>query len=54
MTLTYYDSLNNVLGPLPLSAADIALVRTVGVTITSADRGSQPLTLTTRVLLRNM
>lgn len=54
MRLTYFDTANLPVTPLPLSAADAARVHSIGLTITSVDRDSQPLTLTTRVTLRNL
>ncbi|HTO89888.1 MAG TPA: prepilin-type N-terminal cleavage/methylation domain-containing protein [Candidatus Sulfotelmatobacter sp.] len=54
MSFSYYDSSNNLLGPYPLSAANCALVHSIGVTITCEDKDSHPLTLTTRIGLRNM
>jgi type IV pilus assembly protein PilW len=54
MTLSYFDTSNLAVTPLPLSATDAARVHSIGLTITSLDRDSQPLTLTTRVTLRNL
>jgi prepilin-type N-terminal cleavage/methylation domain-containing protein len=54
MSLSYFDAANLPVTPLPLSAVDAARVRSVGMTITSLDRDSQPLTLTTRITLRNL
>jgi type IV pilus assembly protein PilW len=54
MGLTYFDDANQPLGPLPLSAGNAARVRAVGVTITSEDRDSRAITLTTRIALRNL
>jgi hypothetical protein len=54
MRFTYFDSANQPVTPLPLNAADAGRVRSVGLTITSVDRDSQPLTLTSRITLRNM
>lgn len=54
LTFTYYNAAGTALTPLPLSAANAALVRTVGVSITSQDRDSKSITLTTRIALRNM
>lgn len=53
MTLTYFDSANQPITTLPLSASDAARVRSVGVTVTSVDRDAPPITLKTRVTLRN-
>jgi hypothetical protein len=54
MTLSYRDQSGAVLGPLPLSAAKAALVRTVELTLTSDKRDSEPITLTSRIALRNL
>lgn len=54
MTLSYFDASNTQLNPMPLSAADAARVRSVGLTITSEDRDSGAMTLTTRIALRNI
>jgi prepilin-type N-terminal cleavage/methylation domain-containing protein len=53
MQLSYYDGANQALATLPLSATDAARVKTVGLTITSENRDSQPIALTTRITLRN-
>ena len=53
LQLTYFDDTNTALTPLPLSAANAALVKSVGVTLTSEDRNGDPITLTSRILLRN-
>ena len=54
MRLSYFDSANLPVTPLPLSAVNAARVRSIGMTVTSLDRDSQPLTLTTRITLRNL
>ena len=54
MRFTYFDAANQPLSALPLSATDRALVRSIGVTLTSADRDSHPFTHTTRISLRNL
>ena len=54
LVFTYFDEDNAPLATLPLSVADAARVRSIGLSITSVDRDSQPFTLTTRVSLRNM
>jgi hypothetical protein len=54
MRLTYFDASNNPLTTLPLSTSDAALVHVIGITVTTEDRDSHPLTLTTKVTLRNM
>ena len=54
MSLSYFDSANLALTPLPLSAANAAKVHSIGLTITCQNQDSQPLTLATRVTLRNL
>jgi Tfp pilus assembly protein PilW len=54
MTLSYRDASGTVLGPLPLTAANAALVRTVELTLTSDNRDTEPITLTSRIALRNL
>jgi hypothetical protein len=53
MRLTYFDSASQPITPLPLSATNAARVSAIGLTITSEDRDSHPMTLTTRITLRN-
>lgn len=54
MDFAYFDASNNPLGPLPLDATGAARVRSVGLTVTSEDRDSGAMTLTTRITLRNL
>ncbi len=54
MALSYFDASNIQLNPMPLSAADAARVRSVGLTITSEDRDSGVMILATRIALRNI
>ena len=54
LRLTYLDGPNARLTTLPLSAVDAALVRSVGLTITTTDRDSVDMTLATRIMLRNL
>jgi prepilin-type N-terminal cleavage/methylation domain-containing protein len=54
MGLTYFDDANQPIGPLPLSAANAARVRAVGLSLTAERRNSRPITLSTRIALRNM
>lgn len=54
MAMSYFDANGTALSPLPLSVANMALVRTVEVTMTSVDKDSEPLTLTSRIALRNL
>jgi len=53
MRLTYFASDGSAITALPLNATDAARVYTVGLTMTAEDRDSRPLTLTTRIHLRN-
>lgn len=53
MQLSYFDAANQPVGPLPLGATDAARVKTIGLTLTSENRDSRPLTLATRITLRN-
>jgi len=53
MRLSYFDSSNNPLAALPLSAADAAAVHSIALSITSVGQGAQPITLSTQILLRN-
>lgn len=54
MALSYFDAANLPVTPLPLSATDAARVHSIGLTISSNDRDSLPITLTARITLRNM
>ncbi len=54
MALTYFDASDTPLTTFPLSATDAALVRSVGLTMTTQDRDSVGMTLTTRIMLRNL
>ena len=49
----YFDETGAQLALLPLSAADAARVRAIGVTFTAEEGDSRPVTLTSRVTLRN-
>jgi len=51
--IQYFDGNNNVLGPLPLNNAQSALVRSVGITITTNTPQGGQMTVNTRVGLRN-
>jgi prepilin-type N-terminal cleavage/methylation domain-containing protein len=53
LRLTYFDAANQPLGPLPLSTANAARVKAIGLTVTTEHRDSEPLALTTRIHLRN-
>jgi len=54
MAFSYFDATNQPLTPLPLSTADLALVRSVGLTMTTQNRDSVGMTLSTRIMLRNL
>jgi type IV pilus assembly protein PilW len=51
---TYFGATDQPLSALPLSAADRARVRSIGITLTSEERDSHPFTHTTRITLRNL
>jgi prepilin-type N-terminal cleavage/methylation domain-containing protein len=53
LALTYFDETNAPIVPQPLSATDAARVHSIGVTLTASEGDSNPITLTTRVNLRN-
>jgi prepilin-type N-terminal cleavage/methylation domain-containing protein len=53
LRFSYFDAANQPLLAMPLSATDAALVHSVGLTLTTATRDSTPLTLSTRITLRN-
>lgn len=52
--LTYFDNTGAQIDPVPLSAANAARVCSVGLTMTAIDKDSQPITLTSRIALRNI
>jgi prepilin-type N-terminal cleavage/methylation domain-containing protein len=54
LRFTYFDAADQPLSTLPLSATDRALVRSVGITLTSENRDSHPFTHATRITLRNL
>jgi type IV pilus assembly protein PilW len=53
MRLSYFASDGTAITALPLSATDAALVTSIGVTLTVEEGDTPPITLTTRVNLRN-
>jgi len=53
LRFTYFDSEDAPLTSLPLSTTDRALVHSIGLTLTCDTPDSHPLTLTTRITLRN-
>lgn len=50
---TYFDITNQPLVALPLSITDAAAVHSVGLSITSVNQDSRPITINTRVTMRN-
>ncbi len=54
LRFTYFDAADQPLSTLPLSATHRALVRSIGITLTSSDRDSHPFTHDTRITLRNL
>jgi type IV pilus assembly protein PilW len=53
MRLTYFDNANTPILALPLSAADAARVNSIGLQLTVVEGQAQPMTMSTRVSLRN-
>jgi Tfp pilus assembly protein PilW len=53
MRLTYFDSANQQILPMPLSTANAARVTSIRLRLTSENRDSSPLALDTRITLRN-
>lgn len=53
MRLTYFDDAGQAITPLPLSSANAARVKSIGLSITTEGRDTHPITLTTRISLRN-
>lgn len=53
MRLTYFNAAGQQLTPMPLSAANAALVTSIRLRVTSQRKDSQPLALDTRITLRN-
>jgi type IV pilus assembly protein PilW len=51
--ITYFDVADQPLTTFPLSATDRSLVHSVGLTMTTQGRDTQPFTLATRITLRN-
>lgn len=54
MTLTYFDDTNTPITGFPLSATNAARVHSIALSITSDQGAATPLTLATRIALRNM
>lgn len=53
MKLSYFDSANQQILPMPLSAANAARVTSIRVVLTAESRDFKPLALDTRITLRN-
>ncbi len=53
LRFTYFDAANALIVPVPLNAADAARVTSIGVTLTGEEGDSRPITLSSRVTLRN-
>ncbi|MEN8164148.1 MAG: prepilin-type N-terminal cleavage/methylation domain-containing protein [Acidobacteriota bacterium] len=53
LTFTYFDATGNPLAAVPLSAANRALVRFVGINIQGQTDRGEPVAYTTRIALRN-
>jgi len=53
LTFTYFDNTGNQLAVVPLTAANRALVRFVGINIQGETDRGEPVTYTTRISLRN-
>jgi prepilin-type N-terminal cleavage/methylation domain-containing protein len=53
VTFSYFDADGNLLAAMPLSAADRREVRYVGIAITGETPNGEPVTYSTRVLVRN-
>ncbi len=51
--ISYFDAANNPITTLPLDATNAALVRSIGISLTAVEGEAAPVTLTTRVTLRN-
>ncbi len=53
LRFAYYDATNALITPVPLSATNAALVRSVGITITGRQGDAEPFTISSRIMLRN-
>lgn len=53
MRLTYFDNANAPILALPLNAGDAARVKSIGLDLTVAGGQAQPMTMSTRISLRN-
>lgn len=53
LQFTYFDAASQPITPVPLNAANAARVAAIGLTVTTENRDSAPMTLATRISLRN-
>lgn len=53
LRLSYFDAAGQPITALPLSATDAARVKAIGLSLSSENRDTHPITLTTRITLRN-
>lgn len=53
LRFTYFNAANQPLTSLPLNATDRGLVRSIGISLTCQEQGAHPLTLQTRITVRN-
>ncbi len=53
-TVQFFDAQDNVLGPLPLTAAQTQRVRSMAIDITTSTRQGGDVTATTRIAFRNL
>lgn len=53
MSFSFFDLSNTPVTPLPLNGASAATVQSVGLSMTCQNRDSEPLTLASRITLRN-
>ncbi|MCC6348450.1 MAG: prepilin-type N-terminal cleavage/methylation domain-containing protein [Candidatus Eisenbacteria bacterium] len=53
LQFAYFDAAGQPITPLPLSPANAARVAAIGLTVTTENRDSAPMTLSTRITLRN-
>lgn len=53
LRMAYFDAAGQPITPLPLSAANAARVATIGLSVTSEGRDTRPVSVATRITLRN-
>jgi prepilin-type N-terminal cleavage/methylation domain-containing protein len=53
LRMSYFDAAGQPITPLPLSTADAARVAAVGLVVTAEGRDTHPVSVTTRITLRN-